>query len=217
LSYGYYEGIWEQPVNSRYYDVIKKAYREDLFSAFREQMRNRLILSLNFQLHRMDQYSPTFNTLLNELKSLETGEPILLKDLYSGANYAFLEDRYPSFEIEYERAQKGIGTKSPSDIFQTHMNDCQNNAAELNNLAWGIYEERYSESIDKGIELIRRAIELNPIYRYYDTYASLLFKKGDLNEASRIATYAIDLAKANNKDYTDTQKLLTKIELALKN
>jgi len=216
LNFGYYEGIWEQPVNSRYYCAIKQAYLKGLFEDLREEMRNRMIFSLNFELEALDQNSSTFDILLNELKVLETGEPILLKDLNSNGYFALLEDRYPSFVMEYERAKNGLGNKSSSNIFKDHVKVCQDNAYELNSLAWGIYEGTYTESIKQGIDLVKRAIEIMPDYTYYDTYAALLFKDGSLDEAKSMAIYAIELAKTKNKDYSETQNLLEKIESAIK-
>lgn len=215
LSYGYYEGIWDQPVNSRYYDSIKQAYLHHLFDDLREEIRNRLIFSLNSTLYGLDQNSPSFDSLTNELKNLETGDIVELKDLYSDGFFAFIEDRYPSFYFEYERAKNGLGNKSPSEVFENHVKLCQNNAAELNSLAWGIYEEKYSESVKTGIDLIKRAIEIKPAYAYYDTYAALLLEDGNLNEAKRLAIYAIELAKETNKDYSGTEKLLIIIDTAL--
>ncbi|HZV68406.1 MAG TPA: thioredoxin fold domain-containing protein [Saprospiraceae bacterium] len=215
LFYGYYEGIWDQPIDSRFYHAIHRAYEIDAFKDFREDMRTRLILSLNFELRRIDLNTSLYDSLLHELSGLENGEPILLKDMYSNGYFAYLVDRYPSFELAYTRAKKGYGNLSATDVFKNQVKRVQNNASELNSLAWGIYEEKYTEDSKLGIELIKRAIEIKPIYSYYDTYAALLYKNGNFIEAQNIANYAIELAKKEGKDYTETQKIIEKIEFAL--
>lgn len=215
IKYSYYEGHWDQPLNSRYYNVIKQAYLGNLFADLKEEMRNRMIFTLYDTLYNLDQNSPVFSSLLDELKALETGDLILLKDPDSKGFFVLMTDRYPSFYFEYERAKSGFGNKSPSEVFANHVAACQNNDAELNTLAWGIYEEKYLESAKTGIALIIKAIEIKPLYAYYDTYAALLLKDGNLNEAKSMAKYAIELAKETNTDSSDTEKLLTIIESAL--
>jgi hypothetical protein len=214
LHYGYYEGIWEQPIHSRYYKAIKNAYQNELYPDFHEEIRNRMIFSLNFHLYRMDFTSTEVDTVIAELKKLENGSRIVLKDIHSNGYFAYLQDRYPSFEFEYKRALNTPGGKNHTEVFKQHATTVNNNAQELNSLAWGIYEGKYPESPELGIELVKRALEISPTYGYYDTYAALLFQTGNFDEAKTVALHAIEVAKTSKEDYSETEALLVKIESA---
>ena len=214
LDYGYYTGNWDQPLDSRYYKVIKEAYSKNIYPEYREEMRTRLAISVNHELYISDSHDEVFDSLLAEMRIYENGNMIAMKDLHSSGFFVFLQDRYPSFGYEYERAKKGIVNKNPTTIFEKHAKACWNNSDELNALAWGIYEDEYDESIKLGIKLVKRAIEIQEKYSFLDTYAALLYKYGKLDDARKMANYAIEVAKEKNKDFSDTEKLLEKIEEA---
>ncbi len=92
-----------------------------------------------------------------------------------------------------------------------------NDAEELNDFAWDIYENYSSRfAIQKGIQYIKRSIELNKSYEAMDTYASLLFKSKNYLLAKKLALEAINQAKKEQKPYKETISLLSKIRKKLK-
>lgn len=216
LHFGYFRGKWQLPIESRYFHALDQAYVANAFIELNDVIRNRLIISLDNYLYGLELSSPFYSSAVSRLRGYENGSPILLKDLYSEGNYGYLIYRYPSFEYAYRRAIAGYGDDGPAEVFDRHVERIKSNDAALNTLAWGIYEETYTESIEKGLELVLKAIELKQRYAYYDTYAALLFKAAQLDEALKVAHYAIDIAKEQGRDYSDTSALITKIELAIK-
>ena len=87
-----------------------------------------------------------------------------------------------------------------------------NDANELNNIAWKFYENIDDKKMLKlALPIAQRSMELDKRYYNTDTYASLLYKLGNKSEAATAAQEAIKIAKENNEDYTETEKLLEKI------
>jgi len=86
---------------------------------------------------------------------------------------------------------------------------------ELNNFAWGVYiqsQDNETEKIKVAIKCSVRSIELNNNYANNDTYAWLLYKSGEKEKALKQAIKAIEIAKKNNQNYSETQKLVELIE-----
>jgi hypothetical protein len=92
-----------------------------------------------------------------------------------------------------------------------------NDSEELNDFAWDIYENYSSRfAFQKGIQYIKRSIELNKSYEAMDTYASLLFKSKNYPLAKKVALEAINQAKKEQKPFKETVSLLSKIRKKLK-
>ena len=92
-----------------------------------------------------------------------------------------------------------------------------NDAFELNNMAWDIYEnETDAAMLQKGIKMVKRSIELDKDYFNTDTYAALLFKTGNLKQALILAKEAIRIAKKNDDTYSSTTELIEQIQKKMK-
>ena len=99
-----------------------------------------------------------------------------------------------------------------------------NDHEALNSFAWDIYiSENASELsikekdflIPNALKCAQRSIEINKNYNNTDTYAALLFITGKHNEALTKAEEAIEIAKNNNRNFSETEELLEKIKKAL--
>lgn len=91
------------------------------------------------------------------------------------------------------------GHNTKSEFSEPVFNAIWNNSTNLNILAWHIYEEHNeTEIISKGIYLIKRSIELEENYHNLDTYAHLLFKNKQYNEAYTLINYAVNVSKKSN-------------------
>jgi thioredoxin-related protein len=88
----------------------------------------------------------------------------------------------------------------------------------INNNCWAIYENvEDKEILQKAVEWMKVVIEQQPIWMYLDTYAALLYKSGNLDEALKYSDIAIDTGeKAGEKDVSTTKELKEKIEKAMK-
>ncbi|MBJ2175222.1 hypothetical protein JBL43_13295 [Aureibaculum sp. A20] len=92
-----------------------------------------------------------------------------------------------------------------------------NDAFELNNMAWDIYENETDAAIlQKGIKMVKRSIELDKDYFNTDTYAALLFKTGNYKQALILAKEAIRIAKKNDDTYSSTTELIEQIHKKMK-
>lgn len=90
-----------------------------------------------------------------------------------------------------------------------------NDADELNNFAWNIYQNGAPDDTQKtktGIKCSMRSIALNNNYANNDTYAWLLYKSGDKKAALAQAHKAIAIARKTSQDYSETQKLVDLLE-----
>ena len=91
------------------------------------------------------------------------------------------------------------------------------NADKLNNCAWTFYEHVDNKAqLEKACKWAKTASEKSKMYAETDTYAALLFKSGKLAEAKTQAQSAIERAKKENSEFDETQKLLDKINAAIK-
>ncbi|PPK85096.1 tetratricopeptide repeat protein [Neolewinella xylanilytica] len=81
--------------------------------------------------------------------------------------------------------------------------------AELNTLAWNFYEHSSdTEQLTKAIEWAKKSVELRPYYPNLDTLAWLYHKTGQMDKAKSTARLAIEYAKAESLDYSETEKIL---------
>lgn len=89
-----------------------------------------------------------------------------------------------------------------SKYFSTYGGD----AAELNALAWTIFESSEDvEQLKLALELAKKSVEMDPGYANMDTLAWLYNKM-----AKKTAEAAIELAKKDGQDYSETAKILEK-------
>lgn len=86
------------------------------------------------------------------------------------------------------------------------------NSNELNSIAWNFFENATDKAtLDKAILWAKQSVKLKEGYANSDTVANLYFKIGDKANAKIWATKAIELAKKEGEEYTETQALLDKV------
>jgi thioredoxin-related protein len=94
------------------------------------------------------------------------------------------------------------------------------NASALNSMAWDFYEGATDpEQLNAAVNMAKRACGLSNEYIYMDTYASLLYKNENYQEAEKQALAAIEKAKLsrfNEDDFKETTALLKKIRAKLR-
>ncbi|WP_116125496.1 thioredoxin family protein [Lewinella sp. IMCC34183] len=79
---------------------------------------------------------------------------------------------------------------------------------ELNGVAWAFFENSDDPAqLAKAVEWAERSVELHPYYPNLDTLAWLYHKTGQQEKAEAAAHRAIEYAKADDLDYSDTQKI----------
>lgn len=105
---------------------------------------------------------------------------------------------------KYTSAVDGFISKSGDDIH-----------ASINEFAWNVFENSEDPAaIKTATKWMKNMTEKHPEYAYLDTYASLLFKIKDYDNAEKIATKAIEIGKASEQKVGDTEELLGRIKKA---
>lgn len=92
------------------------------------------------------------------------------------------------------------------------------NLGMINNYSWDIYKTcTDNDVILKAVQWMKKVIEISPEYMYLDTYAALLYKTKNYNEAEIWAKNALKTGKKNKEDVKETKKLLEMIKHEKKN
>lgn len=90
------------------------------------------------------------------------------------------------------------------------------NTSSWNQECWDIYENCSDTTlINNALIWMKEVVKIDPDYSYMDTYAALLFKAGELNEAKLVAIKAIEIGSKAKKNIKETEALLNKINAAL--
>ena len=213
LKYSYYDRIFNYKFGCKYHDILKQAYGSNEFVELKEYIRQRLLF-INYvrfqELSKVDEKEEC----IRAIEELENGNHNLLQAINSSSIHAYLPERYPSFDLKYDLI-KHSDTESKLNLLLSHTKKVGNDYKELNRIAWEIYTGIYDYDIEIGLELVQKSIDLDENYYNLDTYAALLFKKGELVRAIKAAQNAIDHAEQSNIDPYDTVQLLKKIEIKL--
>lgn len=85
-------------------------------------------------------------------------------------------------------------------------------AQQINQYSWNIYEKcTDSEVVKNAMEWMKKVCESSPEWMFLDTYASLLFKAGNHEEAKIQAEKAIKIGEAAGEKIDSTKALLENI------
>lgn len=91
------------------------------------------------------------------------------------------------------------------------MNVAENPEA-VNELCWNLYENCDDKALlTDACSYMTKVIDGAPAYAYMDTYAALLYKTGQLDQAATWAKKAIEEGKKKGENVSETEKLLNKI------
>lgn len=187
---------------------------QELFYRYFEsnQVRRRIVWILNRAIYKAieENDAETFNQAIKTLNEYDNGEQYLFKEM-DGRITGMLTSKnlvLSSMLLYYEK----IGDKSKFfKTLDTYVLKIWDDADELNNFAWSIYEHAQSNETDKILTAIKcsvRSIEIKNNYANNDTYAWLLYKSGEKQKAIKQAKNTIEIAKINNQEYSETQKLI---------
>jgi hypothetical protein len=82
----------------------------------------------------------------------------------------------------------------------------------INGLAWGMYESCTDQKLlKKAAAWMKEVVAKEPRYAYLDTYAAVLYKSGETQEAKTWAGKAIEAGKKSGDNTASTEELLKKI------
>lgn len=156
----------------------------------------------------------TFKKALKILEEYDTGEQYLFKEMDGRLTGMMISKNLVLTSLLYYYEQMDDKTNYNKTL-ATYLSKIWNDADELNNFAWGIFEEAAAEDTDRINTAIRcsvRSVELNNNYANNDTYAWLLYKSGDQKKALKQARKTIRIARRDHEDYIETQELVEILE-----
>jgi thioredoxin-related protein len=196
------EPVWNVmamlPMTEEYQDKFLKelpAYQEK----FGKEEANKVvgnIVNARYRKAMQEKSEPMMESVL-ALKHQFDPDP--LNETYMRVNYyQYIEDWRKATDLMAQYVQKN------------GVDDAHN---MLNSVAWGIYEKCDDPTTIKAATTwMLPVVRKHPEYMYLDTYAALLFKGGDLEQAEIWANRAIAAGKANDEKVTETEKLLEEIQ-----
>lgn len=157
-------------------------------------------------------YSVIERSLINEYhrsnrkRSLVTPEEI---EPYLREQSPAIADRLlPRYAMVYHKRQNNMDVYLPLAV-DYYTKFPTEDYAELNSLAWSFYEHSSDpDQLAKAIEWAEKSVALRPYYPNLDTLAWLYHKTGQQEKAESTARLAIEYAKAESLDYSDTEKIL---------
>ncbi|MEM6966144.1 MAG: hypothetical protein AAF573_15370, partial [Bacteroidota bacterium] len=85
--------------------------------------------------------------------------------------------------------------------------------SELTDVAYNFYELDVSKKkyLKQGLKWTKSAIEEDPSYFNYETLGAVYYRMKKKKKARKALMKAIELAKAQNEDFSETQQLLDKV------
>lgn len=159
----------------------------------------------------------TFEAAVTTLEPFDTRARYNFKEL-DGRTTGVLTGRHLVLSSRVSFHDKNGSPEQYRQIRDQYLALIWDDAYELNSFAWGAYEQTEDrEKLDLALRCSERSVALDPdIYYYRDTHASLLFKIGDFDRALEVAQNAVEMARKNGNDFSETTGLIERIELARK-
>ena len=116
-----------------------------------------------------------------------------------------LADHYDMFHAEQTRDNDAY-VPAAVKYYDTYGSD---SAMELNSVAWTIFESSEDPAqLEKALGWAKKSVEMEPSYANMDTLAWLYNKTGNKEMAKEAAKKAIEMAKEDGQDYSETAKIL---------
>ena len=206
------------PFDSRAYNIMLN--NVDKFSKYfdKDQIDVRLVWiayhSLGNVIKNKDEI--LFDKIISVLKKYESQKTFEFHEMDGGFTGVISDpDIVHSAQLSYY--YKTENKERYNEVLKEYLEKNQNNSVALNSIAWD-YFNRYEdkENLLKAVEWVKKSIAISSNYANNDTYANLLFKLEDYENAQKIAEKAIELAKLSDSEFKDTMTLLKQIKIKRK-
>lgn len=157
----------------------------------------------------------------------------LSRIIFSDVKEAIKDSSQFDFELSLEKADRVLGEEAEPykrryRLYYFQMNKqwdnyadvgtelslekSEDHAGSLNQIGWNLYEKSDSEyALNSARKWMKQVVGQHPTYAYFDTYAAILYKLGEKNEAQAAVDKAIQLAIQEEVDHDET--LLLKSEI----
>ncbi len=182
-----------------------------------EQIESRLMFVTSASVHEAinNKDTATFWERLELLKKFD-GKEYQFKEIWGGIT-SWITTMDHSLNAEMHWYDTIGEDEKYKDLLLQKMKNMWEDPEALNSFAWKIYLSEEKEEdylIAKALECVQRSIVLNSNYNNTDTHAALLFKVGKYNQAIKVAEQAIEIAKLEELDFSETTELIEKIKRA---
>lgn len=182
--------------------------------------QNRCLLQINNFRQRFpeDEVNQLFTGILghfvknNSNEGPETlGKINRMIEQYGPSDSAFRKQLELSYTIEYFKTRSEW--RELAQMYSQYLlKNPEDKGSESNGLAWDIYENsKDTVALNLAMKWMQDYTQKTEEYASEDTYASLLFACGKLQEAEKSAIHAITLGNAAGVNTESTQKLLETI------
>jgi thioredoxin-related protein len=182
-----------------------------------EQVNTRLMFAVLSAVYNAIERKDTteFFNAIEALKVYDIGKEYNFKEM-DGRITLWTTSKTMVLSAKISFFEKIGDEKKYNETLKQYIKIIWNSAAELNSFSWNVYEQvnnNETQKIKTAIKCSIRSIELENNYANNDTYAWLLYKSGDKKKALKQAIKAIKIAKENNQDFSETQKLIDTIKM----
>lgn len=191
--------VFADGVNSKLFQYMMN-HRQAFVNQFGEELVSRKIQQAIYS---------EISTPGNSLK-LEDVQAIYSKTYQNEPEIA--EQLFAEFKINYYQMAGDMDKFADATIAYLDKYEADD-ATQLNNYAWAFYENVTDKAkLKKAVEWAEKSVELDKQYFNMDTLAALYFKAGQKKKALKTAKAAIEVAKANDEDYSGTTALIEEIK-----
>jgi thioredoxin-related protein len=194
---------------------------KDMFTNYFEpdQVETRIVWILNYSVDQgiENQDEALFNKAIEFLSDFDTGQMFVFKEM-DGRTTGVITSKNLVLLSRIAYFEKSGDTRKYQEAQRLYIDKIWDDSNALNTTAWNHFENYDDKNhLESAKSWVIRSIELNSNYENNDTYAALLYKLGDYDDALQQAETAISIAEEDGKNYQETTRLIRKIKDKMKN
>ncbi|MBX2947641.1 MAG: thioredoxin fold domain-containing protein [Crocinitomicaceae bacterium] len=204
------------PFDSPYFSFLKQNKEKFYVYLEKDQVTARIARIINEACYIAIEHKdePAFKKAIQALEEYDTGEPYLFKE--TDGRITGIMGIHLVLQTSLAFYDRIGNTVHYNKTLESYISKIWDDENSLNFYAWEVVNSQANagetNKIKTAIKCSIRSIELNNNYANNDTYAWLLYKSGDQQKALTQAEKTIEIAKKNNENYTETQKLVDLIK-----
>jgi len=170
------------------YAVLKKYEDRNDYPAMRQYAGT--ILKLDPENKQGKRYEMQYYIALGDFKT--SGEVAALKKFIAGcSDEQWLQQAYNNIIRFYSKKQDQPNVLA---TYEAALEKLPQSADLMNGYAWYIFENKVSEKYARGIQAVRRAVEMEPEADHiWDTLGQLLYADGQVEEAIQVMLKAAEI------------------------
>lgn len=202
-------------------DVLSEEYFSTLFYFAKEASDKIADKTLNNKEKYLELYGKTdsdilfyfltsgkFKRAILEKSQIKYNEAVVFAK--NSLSKEWTDDILPSYEIDLLKAKNKW-----DKVFEINKNLKNNGEFDndyVNHFSWQVYKDCDDQKvIKKCIDWMKEVIDEEPTYLYLDTYAHLMYKSGNKEEAKNIALLALEAGKKEDERTASIEKLINKL------